>query len=72
MEIENGPHWFVESFTVYKKGRKSAALICIAYFMIVSGTFIIVGGSYSTITSIRQAYSETEIGSAFSCADNSS
>lgn len=72
MEIDSGPHWLVESFTVYKKGRKSAALIWVAYFMIVSGIFITVGGSYATIASIRQAYSETELGSAFSCADNSS
>lgn len=72
MEIDSGPHWLVESFTVYKKGRKGAALIWVAYFMIVSGIFIIVGGSYATIASIRQAYSETELDSAFSCADNSS
>lgn len=72
VEIDHGRHWLIESFAAYKKGRESAALICLAHFMIVSGLFIIVGGSYSTIASIRQAYSEATHVSAFSCADNSS
>ncbi|KAI1211680.1 amino acid transporter [Annulohypoxylon truncatum] len=41
------------------------------WFLIVLGLFITVGGTYSTILAIKDAYATGLIGSAFSCADNS-
>ncbi|KAI1380737.1 amino acid transporter [Hypoxylon crocopeplum] len=41
------------------------------WFLVVLGLFITVGGTYSTILSIKDAYATGLIGSAFSCADNS-
>ncbi|KAI0134108.1 amino acid transporter [Xylariales sp. AK1849] len=41
------------------------------WFLIILGAFICIGGTYSTILAINEAYASGEIGSAFSCADNS-
>ncbi|KAI0885529.1 amino acid transporter [Annulohypoxylon maeteangense] len=41
------------------------------WFLVVLGLFITVGGTYSTILAIKDAYATGLIGSAFSCADNS-
>ncbi|KAI1341379.1 amino acid transporter [Xylariaceae sp. FL0016] len=41
------------------------------WFLIVLGLFLFVGGTYSTILEIKNAYATGAIGSAFSCADNS-
>lgn len=43
----------------------------ITAFMIPLGAFICVGGTYGVVIQIQQAYASGEIGSAFSCADNS-
>lgn len=40
-------------------------------FMLLLGAFMTVGGFYGVIQSILEAYKNGEIGSAFSCADNS-
>ncbi|KAI0143883.1 amino acid transporter [Hypoxylon sp. NC0597] len=40
-------------------------------FLVILGLFITVGGTYSTILAIKDAYATGLIGSAFSCADNS-
>lgn len=41
-----------------------------SYFMILAGTFILIGGTYGSIDSIITTY-KTSAGRAFSCADNS-
>ncbi|OTA70374.1 amino acid transporter [Hypoxylon sp. EC38] len=41
------------------------------WFLVILGLFITVGGTYSTILAIKDAYATGLIGSAFSCADNS-
>lgn len=41
------------------------------WFLVVLGLFITVGGTYSTVLTIKDAYATGLIGSAFSCADNS-
>ncbi|KAH8671161.1 transmembrane amino acid transporter protein-domain-containing protein [Xylariales sp. PMI_506] len=59
-------------FRDYRKGtawqKTQYAFHC---FLIVLGLFVCIGGTYSTVLSIKQAYASGEIGSAFSCADNS-
>lgn len=56
--------------------RKSGVLAKQAWYwshalLVLLGAFIAVGGTYSVIKSILGAYASGEIGSAFSCADNS-
>ncbi|KAJ5235452.1 uncharacterized protein N7469_004620 [Penicillium citrinum] len=63
--------WLSGAFHAAKKGRKEAVAFCIAWFMIFSGFFIIIGGTYATILNIKTAYDDGEISGTFSCADNS-
>ncbi|WVQ81417.1 hypothetical protein IAT38_003541 [Cryptococcus sp. DSM 104549] len=42
-----------------------------AYWMLASGLFIIIAGTWSAVLSIRDSYADGTVGSAFSCADNS-
>lgn len=35
------------------------------------GLFVMVGGTYGVVVQIQEAYASGQIGSAFSCADNS-
>ncbi|CAI0650967.1 unnamed protein product [Colletotrichum noveboracense] len=65
-------HWLVEAMAACKKGEwKDAAMVAVGLFMILSGAFIIVGGTYSTILSIKKSYDDGLIGGVFSCGDNS-
>ncbi|KAK6076788.1 N amino acid transport system protein 9 [Seiridium cupressi] len=59
-------------FSEYRKGslwQKTQYFFHI--FLILLGIFVCIGGTYSTVLSIKAAYASGEIGSAFSCADNS-
>ncbi|KAL4939796.1 hypothetical protein BDV06DRAFT_214005 [Aspergillus oleicola] len=47
-----------------------AAYIFHAFFLVL-GAFVTVAGTYAVCVEIRNAYDDGEIGSAFSCADNS-
>ncbi|ORY65277.1 transmembrane amino acid transporter protein-domain-containing protein [Pseudomassariella vexata] len=59
-------------FWDYRKGNIwQKAKFLFHWFLIFLGAFITVGGTYSTILAIMNAYASGEIGSAFSCADNS-
>ncbi|KAH0436492.1 amino acid transporter [Colletotrichum camelliae] len=65
-------HWLFEAMAACKKGEwKDAVMVAVGLFMILSGVFIIVGGTYSTILSIKQSYDDGLIGGVFSCGDNS-
>lgn len=70
-EEVTGRHWFVDSLTVYKRGWRDALFMGIAWFMLVSGLFIIVGGTYGTVFIINEKYGDGKIGGVFQCADNS-
>ncbi|CAO1638365.1 unnamed protein product [Parajaminaea phylloscopi] len=56
---------------VRQSGGKTFFVALIAYFLIVSGFYIFVGGTYASIQSIVDSYAAGTVGSAFSCADNS-
>ncbi|KAK8080332.1 Amino acid transporter- transmembrane [Apiospora hydei] len=63
---------YLHDFAAYRRGTllqrtKWALHIC----LILLGVFITVCGTYASIMSIKEAYNNGEIGSAFSCADNS-
>jgi hypothetical protein len=64
--------WLIDAFKAYRNGWKDVLGLAIACFMILSGAFIIVGGTYSTVLSIKASYDEGEVGGVFSCSDNSS
>jgi hypothetical protein len=64
-------HWLVVAFMAYRRGFKDALLIVIGVFMILSGAFIMVGGTYATVLTIKQSYDDGSVSAVFSCADNS-
>jgi amino acid permease len=64
-------HWSVDAFRAAKSGWKNAVVFAFAWFMIITGFFIIVGGTYATALAIKNAYSEGKISGVFSCGDNS-
>ena len=43
----------------------------LACFMILAGLFILVAGFYASVVSIKDAFATGEVGSPFSCVDNS-
>ncbi|KIV92497.1 hypothetical protein PV10_03788 [Exophiala mesophila] len=56
----------------YRKGTiLQKFLYAIHAFLIVLGLFMTIGGTYSVIQSIIDAYANGQIGKAFDCADNS-
>ncbi|OQD63219.1 hypothetical protein PENPOL_c010G09410 [Penicillium polonicum] len=64
-------HWSVDAFRAAKCGWKNAIAFAFAWFMIITGGLIIVGGTYATTLGIKNAYREGEISGVFSCGDNS-
>lgn len=63
--------WITEAFSAAKSGWKEATAFAVAWFMIISGFFIIVGGTYATVLTIKTAYDNGDISGVFSCGDNS-
>ncbi|KAL4874890.1 transmembrane amino acid transporter protein-domain-containing protein [Aspergillus karnatakaensis] len=63
--------WLLESFGAYRRGWKEAIAFGTGIFMIQTGAFIIVGGTYATVLSIQQSYDKGRVSGVFSCADNS-
>lgn len=66
-----GRHWLINSFVAYRRGWKDCMLLAGAYFMILSGAFIIIGGTYATVLTIKKSYDDGSVGGVFSCGDNS-
>ncbi|KAH9885344.1 transmembrane amino acid transporter protein-domain-containing protein [Xylariomycetidae sp. FL2044] len=63
---------YLHDYAAYRRGnliQKTKYLLHV--LLIVLGCFITVGGTYATVVLINEAYASGEIGSAFSCADNS-
>ncbi|KAI0015646.1 amino acid transporter [Xylariomycetidae sp. FL0641] len=59
-------------FQHYRSGSLwQRSLYVFHWFLVLLGLFVTVGGTYSTILTIKNAYASGLIGSAFSCADNS-
>ncbi|THV89634.1 hypothetical protein D6D26_09696 [Aureobasidium pullulans] len=55
--------------------RKGSAIKQFSFWMhalfIPLGIFVMIGGTYGVVVQIKEAYASGQIGSAFSCADNS-
>lgn len=63
--------WLPAAFKKYRSGWKQALAVAGAVFMIISGVFIIIGGTYSTILNIQASYKDESVSGVFSCGDNS-
>ncbi|KAJ5995003.1 hypothetical protein N7481_001980 [Penicillium waksmanii] len=48
------------------------AMVAWCAFVIIAGTFLMIGGTYGSVVSIIKSYNETGGSAAWSCADNSS
>ena len=57
----------------YRSGRGfvKAIIYWLNWLMILLSVFLTIGGTYGVIQQVINAYASGEIGSAFSCADNS-
>ncbi|KAI1341320.1 transmembrane amino acid transporter protein-domain-containing protein [Xylariaceae sp. FL0016] len=63
---------YLHDSTSYANGTWKERLLYVLHIgIIILGVFLTIGGTYATILSIKEAYASGEIGSAFSCADNS-
>ena len=63
--------WLPEAFKASRNGWKETVALIIACFLILSGGFIIVGGTYATVLSIQASYDKGTVSGVFSCVDNS-
>ncbi|KAH9892252.1 amino acid transporter [Xylariomycetidae sp. FL2044] len=66
-----GVLWLYDFRHYYRGSLRQKLQYSFHCFLIVLGLFICIGGTYSTVLSIKEAYASGVIGSAFSCADNS-
>lgn len=63
---------YLYDYRDYRTGTLARRAKWFAHVLIVLlGAFVRVGGTYSSVKSIKLAYANGLIGSAFSCADNS-
>ena len=66
--------WFFDYWKDRKDSKKNhlgfKLLVALNAFIIVAGFFLMVGGTYGSVLSIKKSYDENG-GEAWSCADNS-
>lgn len=65
--------WLYDNWTQDQTERtlKWKAMVCWSLFVIVSGTFLMIAGTYGSVVSIIKSYEEFEGSAAWSCVDNS-
>ncbi|PWN53136.1 hypothetical protein IE53DRAFT_384405 [Violaceomyces palustris] len=64
-------HWLVQVITSRQANRRGMLTVWPSILVVVAGLFIGVTGTYGSIKSISDAFASGQVGSAFSCADNS-
>ncbi|KAJ5981153.1 hypothetical protein N7522_013968 [Penicillium canescens] len=69
-----GGMWLYDNWSKGKSHRslKWTLMVCWCIFVILAGTFLMVGGTYGSVISIIDSYKESGGSAAWSCADNSS
>jgi amino acid permease len=70
-ESMSAMNWILNAFKAYRNGWTAVLMLVGAWFMILTGFFIIVGGTYSTTLGIRASYNNGAVTGVFSCGDNS-
>lgn len=68
-----GCMWLYDNWHKGKKHKSPRWMFGVAWsvFVIVSGTFLMIGGTYGSIVGIIDSYKASGGSAAFSCADNS-
>jgi hypothetical protein len=68
-----GCMWLYDNWSAGKNNRtaKWTLMVVWSVFMIVIGTFLMVGGTYGSVMAIIESYQASGGSSAWSCADNS-
>lgn len=68
-----GGMWLYDNWSKGKANRttKWTLMVCWSCFVIISGTFLMVAGTYSSVVGIIDDYKESGGSAAWSCADNS-
>lgn len=66
--------WLYDNWSKGKVNRSARwyAMVAWCAFVIIAGTFLMIGGTYGSVVSIIKSYNETGGSAAWSCADNSS
>ncbi|EEU41845.1 uncharacterized protein NECHADRAFT_85840 [Fusarium vanettenii 77-13-4] len=69
-----GCMWLYDNWSSGRSGGRSLSWTiqaCVAVFVVVSGMFLTVAGTYGTVVGVIKAFKETKGAAAWSCADNS-
>lgn len=68
-----GCMWLYDNWSEGKKNPtlKWRLMVCWSVFVVVSGTFLMIAGTYGSIVSIIDSYKEEGGSKAWACADNS-
>ncbi|CAI6069447.1 unnamed protein product [Clonostachys chloroleuca] len=68
-----GCMWLYDNWSKDKQDRtaKWYVMVCWSSFVILSGTFLMIGGTYGSVVSIINSYKASGGSAAWSCADNS-
>lgn len=68
-----GRMWLYDNWSDGKKERSPRwiMMVCWSVFVILSGTFLMVSGTYGSIVTIMNSYNASGGSAAWSCADNS-
>ncbi|RSL57158.1 hypothetical protein CEP54_008439 [Fusarium duplospermum] len=69
-----GCMWLYDNWSRGRSGGRSVGWTiqaCVAVFVVVSGMFLTVAGTYGTVVGVIKAFRETKGAAAWSCADNS-
>jgi UPF0716 family protein affecting phage T7 exclusion len=66
-----GCMWLYDNWNRKDRGWKWQAMVAWSIFVIVSGTFLLIGGTYGSIVGIIDSYNKDGGTAAWTCADNS-
>ncbi|OAP64711.1 hypothetical protein AYL99_00683 [Fonsecaea erecta] len=68
-----GCMWLYDNWSRFKAERttKLTMMVCFSCFVVGSGTFLMIGGTYGSIVGIIDSYKASGGSAAWSCADNS-
>ncbi|KAE8407775.1 transmembrane amino acid transporter protein-domain-containing protein [Aspergillus pseudonomiae] len=66
-----GGMWLYDNWGNTARTKKWYGMVCFSIFVIVSGTFLMVAGTYGSVVGIIDTYNSSGGSAAFSCADNS-
>lgn len=68
-----GCMWLYDNWTAGKTTKSTKWMLMVAWsgFVIVSGTFLMIAGTYGSVVGIMDSYAKDGGSAAWSCADNS-